>query len=55
MNRIGLILPFVLVLAPAYADETEHGAIEIRSTPEGASVYIEGFFSGSAPAKEGSP
>ena len=49
-RRVYLILSFVLVLVPATANETKYGAIEIRSTPEGAPDYIEGFFSGSMPA-----
>lgn len=45
---------FVLLLAtvsPAQAvpDDEESGAIEVRSTPPGASLYIEGFFSGTTP------
>ena len=43
-RRIYLIVSFVLVLVPACANETKYGAIEIRSTPDGASVFIEGFF-----------
>ena len=43
-RRIYLIVSFVLVLVPACANETKYGAIEIRTTPDGASVFIEGFF-----------
>ena len=51
---------FVLVaflLAPAvHADEAEYGVIAIRSVPEGASVFVEGFFSGTTPTSiEGVP
>ena len=50
MNRSrGLMLALLLAVIPAYADEAEYGAIEIRSEPERASVYIEGFFSGTTP------
>jgi hypothetical protein len=43
-RRIYLIVSFVLVLLPACGNETKYGAIEIRTTPDGASVFIESFF-----------
>ncbi|HXV63654.1 MAG TPA: PEGA domain-containing protein [Vicinamibacteria bacterium] len=52
MKFRAVIVVLLATVSPARAapDEDETGAIEVRSTPPGASVYIEGFFSGTTPA-----
>ena len=52
MKFRAVIVVLLAILAPpvqAVPTENETGAIEVRSTPPGASVYIEGFFSGTTP------
>jgi hypothetical protein len=48
--RCVLALAFTVPPAAAgFAEEGDRGTIEVQSRPEGASVYVEGFFVGSTP------
>lgn len=48
-SLVASLLFLALFGSTVYADENEYGSIEIRSVPEGAFVYVEGFFAGTTP------